>query len=110
MRASNQASEGAFDSSAQTQAGQVQADSMGTGGFLNPPVGEAYDELHKTPRTPTDDFVTPGAIKGITTEAAGALLACSCALLFNGCLFVPFRCPPPFAPSLQLKSAISFWR
>ncbi len=53
----------------QTKAGQAQADSMGTGGFLNPPPGETFDEARTTPDIQVQG--DPGVIKGAKLDSAG---------------------------------------
>lgn len=60
---------GSFASGMQKRAGQAQADSMGTGGFLNPPPGEVFDETHATPQVPEQG--PPGTIKGANLDSAG---------------------------------------
>jgi len=52
---------GSASANAQQSAGQAQAGSMGTGGFLNPPPGESFDEGHLTPQTPAKEasILTP---------------------------------------------------
>ena len=55
----------------QNKAGQAQADSMGTGGFLNPPPGQTYDEANTTPDITMRG--EPGTIKGANLGAAGAV-------------------------------------
>ncbi|BDA50619.1 probable magnesium-chelatase subunit ChlD, chloroplastic at N-terminal half [Coccomyxa sp. Obi] len=54
----------------QNKAGQAQADSMGTGGFLNPPPGQIFDEAHTTPDIPMQG--APGTIKGAKLDSADA--------------------------------------
>ncbi|KAK9917346.1 hypothetical protein WJX75_003402 [Coccomyxa subellipsoidea] len=62
--------EGSFATGVQRQAGQAQADSMGTGGFLNPPPGEVYDGAHNTPEIP--EHGTPGTVKGANLSSVDA--------------------------------------
>lgn len=61
--------EGSFATGVQRQAGQAQADSMGTGGFLNPPPGEVYNGAHNTPEIP--EHGTPGTVKGANLSSVG---------------------------------------
>ncbi len=61
--------EGSFSKGVQVKAGQSQADSMGTGGFLNPPPGEVFDGDHNTPDIPVEG--DPGTIKGVKVTSVG---------------------------------------
>ncbi|CAL8465025.1 g4560 [Coccomyxa elongata] len=54
----------------QNKAGQAQADSMGTGGFLNPPPGQTFDEAHTRPDIQMQG--DPGTIKGAKLDSADA--------------------------------------
>lgn len=64
--------EGAFGSNTQRRAAQAQAERMGTGGFLNPPPGEAFDEGHTNPAVAAAN--APDAVKGAAdAEPAGDL-------------------------------------
>lgn len=42
---------------------------MGTGGFLNPPPGQTFDEAHTTPDIQMQG--DPGTIKGANLDSAG---------------------------------------
>lgn len=57
-----------FASGQQNKAGQAQADSMGTGGFLNPPPGETFSEANTTPDIQMEG--APGTIKGANLDSA----------------------------------------